>query len=204
MTRVGLLIGVLVVFAPAKAMAEWQIKPFFGVTLGGTTTYVLTDPAGRGPSVILGGNTTLLGEIFGVEGDFSYAPGFFHSGIEDPTTANGQIISSGVTTLTGNVVIAMPRHLTEYSLRLYFVGGAGMIRVSIDGANGGLVVTENLPGMDLGGGATGFLTKRIGLNWDVRRFRSFSAIDERNSLSPVGGPEPLSFWRASMSVAIRY
>ena len=213
----------LFMLSPARASAEWQIKPFLGVTGGGGSTYTLTD-AGNPPSVSFGVGAGWLGEVIGLEGDFGYGPSFFHEGL-------GQIDGSSVTTVTGNVVIAMPRHLTEYTLRLYLaggagmmrvnieyhldverhlysmplylVGGAGMMRVDIEGEFGGFALSERLPAMNLGGGATGFLTKRIGLNWDVRRFRSLGAIDERNSISPTG-PEPFSFWRAIMAVAIRY
>jgi len=185
----------LFMLSPARASAEWQIKPFLGVTGGGGSTYTLTD-AGNPPSVSFGVGAGWLGEVIGLEGDFGYGPSFFHEGL-------GQIDGSSVTTVTGNVVIAMPRHLTEYTLRLYLAGGAGMMRVNIEYQFGGLEVFETLPAIDVGGGATGFLTKRIGLNWDVRRFRSLRAIDERNSISPTG-PEPFSFWRASMAVAIRY
>ena len=52
----------------------------------------------------------------------------------------------------------------------------------------------------IGGGATGFLTDRIGLNWDVRYFRSVGG-KEGTGLS--FGKEQISFWRASMGVAIR-
>jgi len=181
--------------SPAQASAEWQIKPFLGVTGGGGSTYVDTE-AGNPTGFVLGANAAWLGEVVGFEGDFGYGPSFFHAGL-------GQIAGSSVTTLTGNIVIAVPRRLTEYTLRLYLVGGAGMMRVDIEGEFGGFALSERLPAMNLGGGATGFLTKRIGLNWDVRRFRSLGAIDERNSISPTG-PEPFSFWRAIMAVAIRY
>jgi hypothetical protein len=195
--RFGALALVLVAFVPTPAAAEWQIKPFLGLTGGGHSTFVSTDPGGNPPSAVLGASGGWLGEVVGFEGDIGYTPGFFHSGVFNV------ISGSGVTTLTGNVVIAMPRHLTDYTLRLYFVGGAGMMRVNIEGVNLGLLASQTMPAMDLGGGATGFLTKRIGINWDVRRFRSLGAIDERNSNSPLG-PEPFSFWRASMALAIRY
>jgi hypothetical protein len=181
--------------APTQALAEWQVKPFLGVTGGGSSTFLLTNPENPA-SVVFGANGGWLGEIVGFEGDFGYSPAFFHEG-----ASPGLITGSGVMTVTGNAVIAMPKHLTDYTLRLYFVGGAGMIHVNVEGSSGGLVASETLAGMDLGGGATGFLTKRVGLNWDVRHFRSLAAIDLRNS-----GTEPgrFSFWRVTMAVAIRY
>lgn len=194
MRFVVLALGLLAL-APARARAEWQIKPFLGVTGGGSSTFLLTYPENPA-SVVFGANAGWLGEVVGFEGDVAYSPAFFHEG-QKP----GLISGSGVTTVTGNVIVAMPRRLTEYTLRLYFVGGAGMIRASLEGQLGGLDISETLPAMDLGGGVTGFLTKRIGLNWDVRHFRSLESVDERDSSSPPGS---FSFWRATMAVAIRY
>ena len=54
--------------------------------------------------------------------------------------------------------------------------------------------------LDFGGGATGFLTDRVGLNWDVRYFRSVGG-EEGTGLT--FGKEQISFWRATMGVAIR-
>jgi len=59
-----------------------------------------------------------------------------------------------------------------------------------------------MPAMDLGGGVTGFLSNRLGLSWDVRYFRSLGP----EGLEPIAeaGTERLSFWRASMALAVRY
>ena len=56
--------------------------------------------------------------------------------------------------------------------------------------------------MDVGGGATGFLSNRFGVNWDVRFFRSLGSKEGGGGVS--FGPEQLSFWRASMALAIKY
>ena len=58
-----------------------------------------------------------------------------------------------------------------------------------------------LAAWDVGGGATGFLTDFVGLNWDVRLFRIAQDAEERHGLS--FGPEQLSFWRATMGISIR-
>ena len=63
-------------------------------------------------------------------------------------------------------------------------------------------VADTLPAMSLGGGATGFLTERVGLSWDLRRFQSLSGMDGSRGVSL--GPEELSSWRATMALAIRY
>jgi Outer membrane protein beta-barrel domain len=191
---VGIMtLGLLLLLAP-RASAEWQIKPFFGVTYGGSTTFVDFEHAAGHSNVAIGVSGLLLGDIFGVEADFGRAPGFFERG-------NQQLVSgTSTTTLTGNVVVALPRRLAEYTLRPYFVGGAGAMFVNIDLANGDPFISRSLKAMDLGGGVTGFLTKRIGLSWDVRYFRS---IDRTFESGLSLGSEQLSFWRANMAVAIR-
>jgi hypothetical protein len=185
----------LLLLRPAETSAEWQVRPFLGVTFGGGTTLVDLAHAAGSPNIVVGVNGTLLGDIFGIEVDFARAPGFFETGDQN------LVQRSRVTTFTGNVVITPPRHLTEYTLGPYFVLGAGLMRARSQDLSGELSLPSNLPAMDVGGGATGFLSKRIGLNWEARYFRSVGGKELRG-LSI--GPEQLSFWRASMGLVIRY
>jgi hypothetical protein len=194
--RTVFILLALVVVPVSRASAEWQVKPYVGLALAGHTTFIDLEDAAGGPNPTLGANLTLLGNVLGLEADVSVAPGFFEGG-------DLQLVAtSSVTTFTGNVVVTMPRRLTEYTLRPYFVGGIGAMRVRIDDALGVLQVTRTLTAIDVGGGVTGFLTDRIGLNWDVRRFQSVG------DNGPVGGvsfgDESLSYWRATMAIAIRY
>jgi hypothetical protein len=188
-------LGLLLAAAP-RASAEWQLKPFFGVTYGGGTTFVDLEHASGHPNPAIGITGVWLGEVFGVEADWGRAPGFFEYGNPEPPLVTG----TSATTLTGNIIVALPRRLAEYSLRPYFVGGAGAMFVHIDDQFGDPYIARSLKAMDLGGGVTGFLTKRIGLSWDVRYFRSIDRTFE-SGLSLSG--EQLSFWRANMAVAIR-
>jgi hypothetical protein len=185
----------LLLFAPTRASAEWQIRPFFGATFGGGTTLVDLDHAAGSPNVVVGVNAALLGDVIGVDVDFARAPGFFETGDLN------LVRTSSVTTLMGNVVIAPPRHLTEYTLGPYFVLGGGLMRARSEDFSNLLSVASTLPAMDVGGGANGFLSKRIGLNWDARYFRSVGGKDLRGVSF---GTEQLSFWRATMGVVIRY
>jgi hypothetical protein len=205
-TRRRLLAVALLVLTPARASAEWQFKPFFGVSFGGGTTLLDLENAAGSANRVYGLSGQLLGEVFGVEGDFGFAPGFFSGGEGDqavgcqaPSTLC--VVHSSVRTFTGNVLIAVPRRLTTYTLRPYFVGGAGIMHASSEQAFGVIPVSSTLPVIDVGGGLTGFLSKRIGLGWDVRYFRSLGTGEERGQSF---GPEQLSFWRANMAVAIRY
>ena len=48
---------------------------------------------------------------------------------------------SAVTTLTGNVVVALPRRMAGYGLRPYFSGGAGLMHVDVFGRVRQIVAT---------------------------------------------------------------
>ena len=63
-------------------------------------------------------------------------------------------------------------------------------------------VSSVITALDDGVGVVGFLTNRIGVCWDVRRFQSVGSNTGTVGLS--FGDERLSFWRATMAVAIRY
>jgi hypothetical protein len=185
---------------PGSARAEWQLRPAVGLNVIQNTTFGPPQPSGTIGRVSWGGDVALIGNILGIEADFSRRGGFFPAA---KLEGAGIVRSSSVTTLTGNVTVALPSHLVEYTLRPYFVGGAGLMAVRIDQQLDVFDVALNMKGTDLGGGVTGFLTKRIGLNWDVRYFRSFEGGPEL-SLSRSAGSPQLSFWRANMALAIRY
>lgn len=191
-----LLVVALLMVVPAPAWSEWQVKPFAGLTAGGSTTFLDLEQAAGSRKLAVGVDVLLVGDVFGLEADIGYTPGFFQAGdLEVPL-----VLRSGVTTVTGNLVVAAPRHWTEYTLRPYLVGGAGLMRVRIEDTASIFPVNSQLPAFDVGGGATGFLTRRVGLNWDVRYFRSVG----ETSLSEFGAPEQLSFWRANMALALRF
>lgn len=190
-----LIVG-LFLLVPMRAAAEWQVKPFVGLTFGGDTTFIDLERAVDKEHFVVGGSGLWLGEIFGLEGDFSLVPGFFQSGDQV------RVLGSRVTTLTGNLVLTVPRRVTGYSLRPYLVVGGGMLHARIDGRLGVLDVSSTLPAMDFGAGVTGFLSDRVGLSWEIRRFQSFGGEGESEGVS--FGDEQLSFWRFNMAVALRY
>jgi hypothetical protein len=189
------LVGILFVVSRASAYgADKQIQPFIAVSLGARTTFALLDTAVQKPNVVFGARAVVLGEIVGVEADVGHAPGFFQS-------ANNLVLHSRVTTLSGNIVIAVPRRLTEYTLRPFFVGGGGIMRARAEDFFGALPVSDTLPAIDLGGGVTGFITDKVGVAWDVRYFRSVGGNDQDRGAS-FG--KQLSFWRAGMALAFRF
>lgn len=195
MLRLGVAL-LLVMAIAAPAAADWEIKPFLGATFGGGTTIVDLERAAGKPKVVFGARAAFLIGPIGGEADFGQTPGFFQTGDQH------LVLQSGVTTFTGNLVVTVPRSVIEYSLRPYVVGGAGVMHVSIDDVGGVLTVRSNLPAFDVGGGVTGYVKQDIGINWDLRYFRSMQGQTENRGLS--FGAEELSFWRATVAVALRY
>ncbi|HXH07518.1 MAG TPA: hypothetical protein VNI83_13130 [Vicinamibacterales bacterium] len=192
----SMIAAALLVLSPRAATAEWQLMPFAAFTFGGGTTFLDVEQAAGDVKLAIGGRGVYLGEILGLEGDLLIVPGFFDSGDQQLVTR------SAVTTLTGSVVVALPRRLAERTLRPYAVGGVGLMRVRMDQAVRELQLRSNLLALTVGGGATGFVTRRVGLNWDFRYYRNIRGTDPGRGLSI--GPPRLSFWRASMAVVIRY
>jgi hypothetical protein len=193
--RAALVATVFGVLASPAVAADRQIKPFVALALGGSTTFIENDIVVAKRHEMIGVTTVVLGDLIGLDVDVCHAPGFF-------TGERGLVLSSSVTTVTGNVVVTLPRRLTEYFLRPYVLGGAGLMRVRINDYFDVLPVGETLATLDVGGGATGMITNRTGVSWELRHFRSFGRDPMLSGISL--GPERLSFWRASMALAIRY
>jgi hypothetical protein len=175
--------------------ADRQIRPFVGATFGGGTTFVDLEDASGNPNLAIGVGAMFLGEVLGTEVEVADAPGFFEAG-------KNLVRGSRVTTVTGNVVVAAPHRLTEYALRPYLVGGGGLMRIKMTTLFGVFDTSTIKPEFDLGVGVVGFLTNKVGVCWDLRRFQSVGGGAGEAGLS--FGDERLSFWRATMAVAIRY
>jgi hypothetical protein len=195
MRTLVLLSGVLLMSGRLHA-ADRQMRPFIGATFGGGTTFVDPENAVGDPNLAIGVGAMFLGEVFGTEVEVADAPGFFEAG-------KNLVRGSRVTTVTGNVVVAAPHRLTEYALRPYFVGGAGLMRIRTTTAFGVFDVSTVKPELDVGVGVVGFLTNTVGVCWDLRRFQSIGGATTGNGGISFGD-ERLSFWRATMAVAIRY
>jgi hypothetical protein len=185
--------GLLLLCVGAEA-ADRQIRPFAGATFAGTTPFFDPEEAAGKLHPAIGVSAVFLGEMFGVDIDVADVPGFMES--DDKHL----VLHSRVTTLCGNVVIAAPRRLAEYSLRPYLVAGGGLMRARMITSFNVFDVSSVTPAFDLGVGAVAFVTNKTGVSWDVRRFQSFSDSSERSS----GFDDHLSFWRATMAVVFRY
>src|SRR6476620_9859649 len=102
MSPCALAIALLVLSWPAVASAEWQIKPFAGLTFKGATTFEDDEHAVDKVHNMLGVSGALLGEVLGLEADFGHSSGFFQQ-------SSILVTRSSLTTLTGNVVVALPK-----------------------------------------------------------------------------------------------
>jgi hypothetical protein len=194
------VVGLLLVICPRAADADWLFAPFIGTTFAGSTALPDLDQGASSNQLIFGGSAGLwTSGIFGVEGDFSYAPRYFES--DDP---DGVIAGSNVFTLGGNVVLAMPLSITRESLRPYIVGGLGWMHVSVDELTSVLPEllgrTRNSVALNFGGGVIGFITPRTGLRFEVRHFRSLEHDEDAFTLE---SQSLLSFWRVTGGVVIR-
>jgi hypothetical protein len=194
--RTLVLATVLLLLSARIEAADRQIRPFVGATFGGGTTFVDPELVAGKVNLLVGASAVFLGEMFGAEIDVADAPGFFESG--DRSLVRG----SRVTTVSGNVVVAAPHRLTEYSLRPYLVGGGGLMRVRTTTLFNVFDVSTVMPALDVGVGVVGFLTNRTGVCWEVRRFQSVG--NNTGNLGVSFGEGHLSFWRATVAVAIRY
>lgn len=182
--------------APAAAEADWLITPFLGTSFAGETTFLIFEK-GAARKVMLGASVALLSDaLFGIEAEVGHTPGFFEG--NDPL---GLVLTSRVTTLSGNLIIAAPLAVTRESLRPYLVGGLGLMQAQSKHAGGLFPVAQDLLGINLGAGAIGFVTERTGLRFEVRHFKAATGAD-----GPFARPgvSRLSFWRATVGVTLRY
>ena len=180
----------------ADARADFLITPYLGTVFGGNTTLLDLDiGAASAKHWTFGGNAAWLSDrILGVEADFSVVPGFFQN-----SGGSGLVLGSRVTTLSGNVIAAMPLSVSRESLRPYVIGGLGLLHATAEDVIS-LNESGNWLGLQLGGGAIGLITNRAGVRFDLRHLRALS----RDTTLRGERTSQLSFWRATVGVTLRY
>jgi opacity protein-like surface antigen len=193
--RVLIFTAVLLFARSTDARADFLITPFFGTAFGGSTTLLDLDVgAVSSKHWTFGASAAWLSDrVLGVEGDFATVPGFFQN-----SGGNGLVIGSRVTTLTGNVIAALPLSVTRESLRPYVTGGLGLVRARAEDLVG-LQSVDSL-GLQLGAGAIGLISQRAGVRFDLRHSRALS----RDLTLRGERTSKLSFWRATFGVTLRY
>lgn len=195
-TTAALAFAVVLCGSVREARADYLFIPFIGGAFAGRTAFLNLEQGAGSTQLILGGSAGWLSAgVLGFEGDFAYAPRFF-----ERDNQAGIIIGSNVVTLSGSVIAALPQQVSGYSLRPYLTGGVGLIHSGINYDEAFPTVDDNSLGLNVGGGAIGFLTPRTGVRFELRHFRTF----ERDANEASGEVSArLSFWRFTAGVVIR-
>jgi hypothetical protein len=187
----------ILLLLPARALAQTDllIVPFAGMKFGTHTSIAIAEPTAGEKKLTFGLSTLVLGDKFlGVEADLEQTPQFFGPG------SRQLITSSTVTTLTGNIVIAVPKVITQESLRPYLVSGVGLLHARVSTTAGLLDTKSNLWGLDIGGGVIGFVSPRAGARFELRHFKNLTNDPQAVT---IGGTR-LSFWRGTAGLVLRY
>jgi hypothetical protein len=187
-----LLAALTLVLAPASARADWLFTPNVGTGFGG-------DASGR-EHLTYGASIGWMGAgIFGWEADFAFTPEFFEADDDDTDLFD----SSNVTTFMVNAIVGVPAGgTTGGGFRPYFSGGIGLLQSSLQGADELFEVSNSDFGINLGGGAMGFMSDHVGFRGDVRYYRALVDPDEDNEFDIAVGN--FDFWRATAGVTFRW
>jgi opacity protein-like surface antigen len=195
---------VVVGAAPTKASADWLLTPFIGVNWGGSAG--LTDFAGDFEEEFerkmnLGASLSWMGAgVIGFEVDFGFAPNFFENTSGDGDFEFGD---SNVTTLMANVKLGAPiGGQTGGGIRPYASGGVGLIKSRIDDVDDLFEVDSNDFGFNVGAGVAGFFSDHLGLQGDVRYFRTLQDNEPDDELDVALGS--FHFWRGTVGLVIRF
>lgn len=182
---------------PAPARADIFVSPFLGVKFRGATNQLDLDTSNgvkdTKSSVGISG-VVVSDDGPGLELDIAHQSRFFE-GADDSL-----VTRSGVTTISGNVLLAAPIAWTRESLRPYVVAGLGWMHASANDQINLNPVNNDYLGLTLGGGAIGFLTDVVGLRFDLRYLKSVSSADTAELSGRVAR---LSFWRATIGLVFR-
>ncbi len=194
------------VVAPSKASADWLLTPFVGWNWGGTANLLNLEDFDDEfeQKAMFGASLGWMGAgVFGFEADLGFSPNFFE---QTAGTGNFQFGDSNLTTFMGNVLLGVPiggQHGVGF--RPYAVGGLGIIKSRIDGAEDLFEVDSTNWGFNVGAGAIFFFSDKIGLRGDVRYFRSLQDddFDDLDELFDVGLAN-FRFWRGTAGLTIRF
>jgi hypothetical protein len=196
LTRFALLLFLLAPHAALaqRAQTDLLIIPFVGEKFAGRTSIVVGEPTASERKLTFGLSTLVLSDKFlGVEADVEHTPQFYGAGV-------GKLVStSAVTTLTGNIVVAVPRAITRDSLRPYIVSGLGLMHTHLKTQGSVLDTSSSLLGLDIGGGVIGLVSPRAGVRFELRHFKNLS---KDANLVTIGGTK-LSFWRVTAGAVLR-
>ena len=137
---------------------------------------------------------------FGFEVDFGYSPNFFQNTTGDD---NFEFGDSNVTTLMANLKVGAPiGGQTGGGIRPYASGGLGLIKSRIDDPDDLFELDSTDWGFNVGGGVAGFFSDNIGLQGDVRYFRSLQDNEPDDEFDLALGS--FNFWRGTVGLVFRF
>jgi hypothetical protein len=207
--RVLVLSAAFVLSGPAPARAEWQFSPFIGYTFKITTNLIDFDlsensEATDDPHLNFGGSVRLIGDSpIGVEAYYVHTPGVFDA--KQFSINLPRVLESRTYAVMGNVVLATPRYWNRYGLRPSLSGGIGLMHASLDDQSQVFPFTLNLLAMNIGGGAVGFLSERIGVRLDLRYFRYIGGVSAEDLDLPVtfGDSVRFRYWTIGFGMVVK-
>jgi hypothetical protein len=197
----------VVLFAgvPASASADWLFTPYVGMNWGGAATGLSQSGADFEDEferrMNFGASLGWMGGgIAGFEVDFGYSPNFFENTVGDTNFSFGD---SNVTTLMANLKLGAPfggQH--GGGIRPYASGGLGLIKSKIDDPSDIFSVDSTDWGFNVGAGITGFFSDKIGVQGDVRYFRSLQDNEPDDEFDVALGS--FRFWRGTVGLVFRF
>ena len=184
---------VLVAASGTAARAQGFFTPFYGYNYGGDASNCASLTNCQDKRSDIGVSFGSMGKLFGFEQDIAYSKNFFG---EVPDADNA------VFTLTSNMLVGVG----VGPVQPYALIGFGLIRprtsLSVAGAVGDF--SKNALGYDLGGGVTGYFSRHLGVRGDLRHFQTMQEVPILSTVAAnTFNNERLSFWRASIGLAIR-
>jgi len=180
-------------FIPARAEADWFVRPLVGVSLMTDHGYVDLEQTAGKSKAFFGAAVGWQPNALGLEVEFAAAPGFFRD-------TGDLVVEGALSSVMGNVTWVLPRPGASARLRAYVSGGAGVIRVSLRDRLEAFASRSTLIAGNAGGGIAVRVTPRIHINGDARYFKSQFGDHDQGGF----GEEFVSFARVSGGIVFRF
>jgi hypothetical protein len=187
-----ILAALALALAPSSARADWLFTPNIGGGFGGNAE-------GR-EHLTWGASIGWMGAgILGWEADLAYTPEFFEGDDSDLDFVE----NSNVTSFMANVLVGIPiGGQTGGGFRPYISGGGGLLQMNVQSDDDLFEVTNDEFGVNIGGGAMGFMTDNIGFRGDLRYYRALTDPEPDNEFDIDFGS--FNFWRATAGITFRW
>jgi opacity protein-like surface antigen len=186
------VIAFVLMLAPTGAHADWLLTPSLGTTFGNST---------RGNEHFTYGLSIgwMGAGIFGWEADLSYTPEFF----QENDDRFRFVDDANVTSWMLNAIVGIPvGGQRGGGFRPYVSGGIGLMQYQQQSVDQLFDVDKNEFGVNLGGGAMGFVSDHVGLKGDLRYFNALHDPEPDNEFDVAVAP--FGFWRGSVGLTFRW